>query len=243
MSRTYNNVLRGATHLPLTLLNHERTPDIMTSPARAAANAANAQLSSGPRTAEGKARSSRNALKHGLTSQDLIVREDERDEFNHFQADLQKELGPEGAVEMLTFNQLLRAGWNMHRFQRLEAGLMVDGLDPLLDESSAKTLDRLHRYHGQAERSYYRHLRELRVLQTNRALRCLKMDEEEEELVPTLVSYNDLAKRTHAEVQAEAFDIAAKMMNFENAVLINTCRRILLQNEPTAAPPARENAA
>ena len=207
----------------------------MTSPARAAANAANAQSSTGPRTEEGKARSSRNALKHGLTSRDLIVREDEQEDFNDLQQSLREDLGPEGALESFTFNQLVRAAWNMHRFQRLEAGLMVDGLDPLLDESSAKTLDRLHRYHGQAERSYYRHLRELRVLQTNRALRCLKMDEEEEELVPVLVSYNDLAKRTHAEVQAEAFDIAAKMMNFENAVLINTCRRIRVQNEPTSA--------
>jgi hypothetical protein len=215
---------------------------MMTSPARAAANAANAQFSSGPRTAEGKARSSRNALKHGLTSQDLIVREDERDEFQQFQADLQTELGPEGPSEMLTFNQLLRAGWNMHRFQRLEAGLMVNGLDPALDESSAKTLDRLHRYHGQAERSYYRHLKELRVLQTNRALRNLKLDEDEQDLVPTLVSYNDLTKRTHAEVQADAYDIAAKMMNFENGTMISPCRRLRVQNEPTAAPPRRETA-
>src|SRR5690348_12151343 len=120
----------------------------MTSPARAAANAANAQAT-GPRTEEGKARSSRNALKHGLTSRHLIVREDEREEFNQFQQSLQDDLGPEGALESFIFDQLVRAAWNMHRFQRLEADLMVNGLDPLLDDSAAKTLDRLHRYHGQ----------------------------------------------------------------------------------------------
>src|SRR6478672_9182512 len=225
MSQIYNGVLRGPQILSLPS-NRERTPDIMTSPARAAANAANAQLSSGPRTADGKARSSRNALKHGLTSQDLIVREDERDEFNSFQAQLQKELGPEGAVEMLTFNQLLRAGWNMHRFQRLESGLMVNGLDPLLDESSAKTLDRLHRYHGQAERAYYRHLRELRVLQTNRAIRDLKADEEEAEFCTPLVSYNDLTKRSHAQVKTEAMRIAINMIDYEAKTFAANARRL-----------------
>jgi len=38
-----------------------------------AANKKNAKLSTGPRTERGKARSSRNSLKHGLLSQDLVM--------------------------------------------------------------------------------------------------------------------------------------------------------------------------
>src|SRR5438105_14656593 len=43
------------------------------SPARQSANAANAQLSTGPRTEEGKARSSQNARSHGLTASHLVI--------------------------------------------------------------------------------------------------------------------------------------------------------------------------
>jgi len=215
----------------------------MTSPARAAANAANAQSSTGPRTEEGKARSSRNALKHGLTSRDLIVREDEQEDFNDLQQSLREDLGPEGALESFTFNQLVRAAWNMHRFQRLETDLMVNGLDPLLDDSAAKTLDRLHRYHGQAERSYYRHLKELRVLQTNRAIRDLKADEEEAEFCTPLVSYNDLTKRSHAQVKTEAMRIAINMIDYEAKTFAANARRLYVQKEPIATAPQEGKAA
>ena len=45
----------------------------MSSPAQAAASAANALLSTGPRTDAGKGRSSRNAVTHGLTSKQLVI--------------------------------------------------------------------------------------------------------------------------------------------------------------------------
>ena len=207
----------------------------MTSPARAAANAANAQLSTGPRTEEGKARSARNAIKHGLTAKDLVVREDELDEFNELQSSLREELGPQGAIEMLSFSQLVRAAWDMQRAQRLETDLFVNGLDPLLDEASAATLDRIHRYARQAERSYYRHLKELRILQTNRALRNLRLDETEAKQVPTLVSYNDLTKRSHADVQTEALGIALQMLDYESKTLAANARRKFAQNEANLA--------
>ena len=54
---------------------------------------------------------------------------------------------------MITFNSLFHAAWNLRRFRRLEAALMVNGLDPLVDESAAKTLDRLQRYAAAADRA------------------------------------------------------------------------------------------
>ena len=45
----------------------------MSSEARQTANAANARLSTGPSTEEGKARSSQNARTHGLTAARLVI--------------------------------------------------------------------------------------------------------------------------------------------------------------------------
>jgi hypothetical protein len=192
----------------------------MSSIAKALANAANAQLSTGPSTPEGKARSSQNALRHGLTARHLVVREDQRPEFELLRQSLLDELDPQGAIETFTFHQLLHAAWNLQRFRALEADLMVNGLDPVLDDSAAKTLDRLYRYAARAERSYYKALNELRTLQTNRALRQVKLDEEEEKVVPAIVSINDLTKQTHSEVQAEAIRMATDMMNHEAATFM-----------------------
>src|SRR5687768_377578 len=137
-------------------------PEMATS-ARVIANAANAQHSTGPRTTDGKARSAQNAMKHGLTSKELVVREDEQEEFESLRGALIEEIAPHGVLESLAFAQFLQAAWNLQRFRRLEGALAVDGVDPLLEESAAKTLDRLRRYAASAERSYYRAMKELRT--------------------------------------------------------------------------------
>ena len=161
---------------------------------KAAANAANAQLSTGPRTEEGKERSSQNAIKHGLTAKELVVREDEREEFEIFRVDFINNIAPEDVVEVVAVNQALHAAWNLRRLRRLEADLMVNGLDPLLDESSTKSLDRLLRYAVRAERSYFRAMDELRKLQTQRALWVVSQDVQ---ACPRMGNMPAMAKRTH----------------------------------------------
>ena len=53
----------------------------MASQAQITANRENAKKSTGPKTAEGKSRSSQNALKHGYNSAELVIPEDLREEF------------------------------------------------------------------------------------------------------------------------------------------------------------------
>lgn len=137
-----------------------------------AANQANARMSTGPRTTEGKARSSQNACRHGLTSQRLIVREDEHDEFATLERDLRTRVKPVGALELEIFRQLLRASWNLRRIERLEDELFDGSADPLGDSELDVQMDRLARYQARHERSFYRALKELRTLQTDRMLKA-----------------------------------------------------------------------
>ena len=56
----------------------------MTSKKQIEANRRNAKKSTGPKTEEGKAKSSMNALKHGLTSQRVWLNEEEKKDFHGF---------------------------------------------------------------------------------------------------------------------------------------------------------------
>src|SRR5215467_13203838 len=118
----------------------------MASIVQAAANAANALLSTGPRSEAGKAKSSRNAVKHGLTSKQLVIAAGEEEEFAELHESLYQQIAPSGALEMGLFNMLVHSAWNLTRFRTLEANLMTNGVDSLLDEATGKALDRLQRY-------------------------------------------------------------------------------------------------
>src|SRR5262249_37187323 len=202
----------------------------MASAAQIIANQANALLSTGPRTPEGKARVAQNALRHGLTARHLVIRDDEREEFDTLQAALLEELAPTGAVETIPFHELLHAAWSLQRFRRIEAELPVSAAD-LLDAASAALLDRLGRYQARAQRAYYRALQELRTLQTNRALRAVKLDEEREAKVPAITDINELTKQTRSEVTAEAVQQAINMIEYETGIL-----RLQALNGATARP-------
>ena len=54
----------------------------MTTEKQNVANRRNTQLSTGPKTAEGKAKSSINALKHGLTAVQILIPSENADDFD-----------------------------------------------------------------------------------------------------------------------------------------------------------------
>jgi len=80
------------------------------SSARAEASRRNGARSRGPTTPEGKARSARNALKHGLRAQTFLVVGDEDPEgFEALEAALAAELAPKGALQGMLAGRIARA--------------------------------------------------------------------------------------------------------------------------------------
>ena len=198
---------------------------LMASAAQINANQANAQHSTGPNTDEGKARVSQNALRHGLTARHLVIRDDEHEEFAALQNALSEELAPQGAMEAIVFQELLHAAWNLQRFRRIEAEVSRGAIEDFTDPATTTVLDRLTRYQARALRARQKALQELRVLQTNRALRAVKLTGQEAAEVPAIASINDLTKQTHSEVTAEAIDLAIKMLDYEAGSFLASRRR------------------
>ncbi|HEY3439945.1 MAG TPA: hypothetical protein VGK29_04310 [Paludibaculum sp.] len=144
----------------------------MATAAQIAANQANARRSTGPRTAEGKTASARNATTHGLSSQDFVILAGQEQEFDQFMAELEAEIQPAGAIERELFAQHAHAAWTLRRCRRAEVasqfGHVCEGGDPLLFFDMANRLKRIDLYMRRAERTYHKTLKELRAFQTNR---------------------------------------------------------------------------
>ncbi len=94
------------------------------SAAKLEANRANAQKSTGPRTEQGKARSSQNAIKIGLLSDSLTVQHMERsDDFADRHDELKQHLQPQGPQQAFWVFQIALSQWRLERLARLEAGI------------------------------------------------------------------------------------------------------------------------
>lgn len=99
------------------------------SPERLAANRANAQKSTGPKTLEGRAASRMNALKHGLLSQEVLISSPHRQEseaelfalHDWFKAELQ----PMGPIETLLVDQIVTTHWRLRRVLAAESAEMA----------------------------------------------------------------------------------------------------------------------
>jgi hypothetical protein len=172
----------------------------MSSETRQTANTANARLSTGPRTVEGKARSAQNARTHGLTAAQLVIAAEDREEFDEFHAQLETDVRPQGALQQILFDQLVASAWNLRRIRQMEAELTASAatyLDILDNPDLTAKLDRLARHQTRNERTFHRSLRELKSLQTDAAL-APTLPPVIMLRVQPLASKTQIAKRTQA---------------------------------------------
>jgi len=136
----------------------------MSSTAQILANRQNAERSSGPVTAAGRARVSQNATQFGLFSVANFVRPEEHDIFNEFESGYFLELAPDSSLEQTLAREIIHAAWRLRRCADLEVA------PP--DDLTGEELDRLQisidSARSAAQRTFHRSLKELRRLQAER---------------------------------------------------------------------------
>src|SRR5262249_12247029 len=93
----------------------------MATAAQIAANRLNSQKSIGPRSVEGKAASSMNALKHGARAQSLVIPGEDVEALAELTSAYRAEYEPVGPEEELLVETIVRADWTQRRMARLEA--------------------------------------------------------------------------------------------------------------------------
>ena len=93
------------------------------------ANRKNAKKSTGPRTEEGKTRSAKNALKHGLLARDTVMPGEDPADFDRQLSALEADIQPANSLEFELVRQIADAQWRMRRLTRLETGFLAAAVD------------------------------------------------------------------------------------------------------------------
>ena len=97
----------------------------MTSQKRIEANRRNAQRSKGPRTPAGKARSSKNALSHGVFARQVLLPGEAKGELAGLRDELRRELQPQGPLQEQWCEVIVDGFWRLQRSRRAEAGILL----------------------------------------------------------------------------------------------------------------------
>ena len=151
-----------------------------------AANRANAQKSTGPRTPEGKRCSSQNARRHPLRSTAVAVRDgrigERASDFARLLKELHADLRPQSAPERMLVDRIASCFWRLQRAQRFEVAAIRQrldqppALDPLAEQRRlllaslppSRDLDRLIRYESAWDRELHRAIDHLHRLKDRR---------------------------------------------------------------------------
>jgi len=177
----------------------------MATPAQLAANRANAQHSTGPRSVEGKSASRFNALKHGVNAETPVIPGEDPAEYAELLSEYQHHFRPQTPDEHYHVQTMIDSDWQKRRLDRLETECYVildsenPGMGPaaaiLSASPAAKLLARTQRQQAAHQRAWYRAFTELRRQRDREA------DEEscpEPAAVPVEPTPSELPERTQS---------------------------------------------
>jgi len=164
----------------------------MTTEKQIRANRRNAKKSTGPKTRKGKARSSQNAVTHGLSAESVLLPGEDPEEYARYAEEMRAAFQPQGPVEKDLVEKLISSGWRWRRagcyesylvraaiVEREEQRQRKDGYHaglPPLDVGRATALlltegnafDKLSRGEAALSRGYFRCLEILKQEQQGR---------------------------------------------------------------------------
>ena len=170
------------------------------SAAQLAANRANAQLSTGPKTPEGKATASLNAVKTALTGRTVLLPSDDAAEYERHIRAYQDELKPVSQRESDLVQSIADTAWRLRRIPALEAAIYARGhleFAKSFNEHDASLRS------GMIElQTFLKYEKQLRNLQLQEARLARRREKETAEL-------RKLQQERKAE-QAQALDTAAR---------------------------------
>jgi len=123
-----------AAHKAAPLLSTVAEPATTVSELQLAANRANAQLSCGPKTEQGKFKSSHNALKTGLTGRTILLPTDDVAAYQILVALIGEKFAPATDIEKHLVQSIADTEWRLLRIPTLESGLYALGRTELAAE-------------------------------------------------------------------------------------------------------------
>ncbi len=88
-----------------------------------------AKRTGGPKTAEGKLVSSKNALKTGAYSDSVLLPQESKEDFENLRDQFIKDFSPQDAVEMNLVQDLVEIAWKQTRLRNIERSYLIQKLN------------------------------------------------------------------------------------------------------------------
>ena len=209
-------------------------------------NRANAEKSTGPKTAEGKQRSAMNAFKHGLTGQSLMLQPNEMEAYNRLTSAMLSDLKPRTEPERQLAQKIIDGHFRLNRLAGVENNMFNFGLiqhttdtdhDDRVEVMVAQirswieqthAFDVLGRYESRLSRQLLKYIEELKHIQKERIAR---------EQVERLEREADPRGKRH-ENKRDRFDLASFGRTAPEMVMSANSFRVLTQLPLTQSPQA-----
>ena len=83
-------------------------------------NHQNSKKSTGPKTDEGKATVSQNAVKHGLFAAEAVIKGENPADYEAYHDQFLAELAPVGMVESMLAERIVSLAWRLQRVERMQ---------------------------------------------------------------------------------------------------------------------------